>query len=243
MATQLLWDSLEDDQTYWWRVEAFDSYGASTLSNESRRFCTYFCQLPSPFVLLEPADSVQLPFGEVNFRWQAARDPDPADTSTYMLHIVAGEFVFAHDAGLDTCAALDVGALGVPDSVVAEWWVTAHSLCPDTSIESASRFHFYPPSAISGRGVSLSTEFALHPNFPNPFNPMTVIRYDVKQTGPVSVRIFDLLGREVTILVRGTVPAGSHTAIWDATGFPSGIYLCQMEASGFRQTRKLLLVK
>ncbi|MFH1011655.1 MAG: right-handed parallel beta-helix repeat-containing protein [bacterium] len=243
MVTHLLWDSLEDDQTYWWRVKAFDSYGAGTFSNQVRCFHTYFCEMPSPCALLGPADSLQLPFGEVHFRWQAARDPDPADTITYMLHIVAGDFVFAHDSGSDTCATIDVGALDLPDTVVAEWWVTAHSLCPDTSMESTSRFHFYPPSAISGRDISLPTDFALHPNYPNPFNPMTVIRYDVKQSGPVSVRIFDLLGREVATIVHETVPAGSYTAIWNAADFPSGVYLCQMEATGFRQTRKLLLVK
>ncbi|MBM3324212.1 MAG: T9SS type A sorting domain-containing protein, partial [Calditrichaeota bacterium] len=198
---------------------------------------------PSPFALLQPADSVQLPFGEVHFRWQAARDPDPRDTVTYMLCFIAGEIAFAINVGLDTCASLDVGALGLPDTVVAEWWVTAHSLCPDTSIESTSRFHFYPPSAISERDPSLPTDFALHPNYPNPFNPMTVIRYDVKQTGPVSLKIFDLLGREVAILVHETVPASSYTAIWNGAGFSSGIYLCRMEAPGFQQTRKLLLVK
>jgi hypothetical protein len=241
--THLVWGNLDDDQTYWWRVEAFDTYGAGTLSNEVRWFHTYFCEMPSPFALLAPADSSQLPFGEVTFQWQASYDPDPADSVTYTLHLVAGEFVLAHNAACDTCAMIDVGTLGLPDSVVAEWWVTAHSICPDTTIESTSRFHFYPPSAVSGHDVSVPAEYALHPNYPNPFNPVTSIRYDVKQTGAVSVRVFDLLGREVAVLVHGTVPAGSYTVTWDASGFPSGIYLCQMEASGFRQTRKLLLLK
>ncbi|MBU1936174.1 T9SS type A sorting domain-containing protein [bacterium] len=85
--------------------------------------------------------------------------------------------------------------------------------------------------------------FALHQNYPNPFNPTTTIRYDVKQTGLVSVKVFDILGREVAVLVSGTVSAGFHKVTWDAAGLPSGLYLCRMEASGFEHTMKLVLLK
>jgi hypothetical protein len=70
-----------------------------------------------------------------------------------------------------------------------------------------------------------------------------MIRYDVRKTGHVSLRVFDLLGREVATLVQGTIPAGSYTIAWDAADFPSGIYFCRMEAADFVQTRKMLLVK
>ncbi|MFH1011094.1 MAG: S8 family serine peptidase [bacterium] len=99
-------------------------------------------------------------------------------------------------------------------------------------IASATPFHSAVP-----------LEFALHPNWPNPFNPKTTIRYDVKETGLVTLKVFDLLGREVATLVKDEIPAGSQVVIWDAMELPSGIYLCRMEAQGFAQTRKLLLVK
>jgi hypothetical protein len=87
------------------------------------------------------------------------------------------------------------------------------------------------------------TDYALYASYPNPFNPVTTIRYDVRKTGPVSLRIFDLLGREVATLVQGTIPAGSYIASWNAADLPSGIYFCRMEAANFVQTRKMLLVK
>jgi hypothetical protein len=87
------------------------------------------------------------------------------------------------------------------------------------------------------------TEFALHAPYPNPFNPTTTIRYDVKETGLVSVRVFDLLGREVATLVHDIVPPGSYSVDWDATHLPSGFYLCQMETGEFMQVRKLVLLK
>jgi len=89
----------------------------------------------------------------------------------------------------------------------------------------------------------LPADYALHPSWPNPFNPTTMIRYDVRKTGHISLSVFDLLGREVTTLVQGTVPAGSYSVAWDATDLPSGIYFCRMEAAGFAQTRKMVLVK
>ncbi|MFH1011003.1 MAG: T9SS type A sorting domain-containing protein, partial [bacterium] len=86
-------------------------------------------------------------------------------------------------------------------------------------------------------------QFSLHQNYPNPFNAATTIVYDVKKTGPVSLKIFDLLGREVATLVQGTVPVGFYRVSWEAANLPSGIYLCRMEAPGFVQTQKLVLVK
>jgi alkaline phosphatase len=87
------------------------------------------------------------------------------------------------------------------------------------------------------------TGYALHPNWPNPFNATTIIRYDVVESGWVRVLVFDLLGRQVTTLVDTVCQPGSYTVSWNAANLPSGIYLCLMEAGNFAQTRKMLLVK
>jgi hypothetical protein len=86
-------------------------------------------------------------------------------------------------------------------------------------------------------------EFALYASYPNPFNPTTTIRYDVKESGLVSLKVFDLLGREVATLVHDIVPAGSYSINWDAGDLPSGLYLCRMEAERFVETRKMVLLK
>ena len=113
-----------------------------------------------------------------------------------------------------------------------------------SDVDIAGRETFYEQivSATPGRDV-IPTEFALHQNYPNPFNPTTTIRYDVKEAGLVSLIIFDLLGREVATLTHEEHSAGSYSTTWDAAGMPSGIYLCKMEADGFAQTRKLILLK
>ncbi len=96
--------------------------------------------------------------------------------------------------------------------------------------------------ATPGR-PSVPVQYALYQNYPNPFNPITTISYDVAETGFVSLKIYDVVGREVAILVDGKLAAGSYAATWNARGLPSGIYLCRMDAGSFTKVRKLLLVK
>ncbi|MBM3324504.1 MAG: T9SS type A sorting domain-containing protein [Calditrichaeota bacterium] len=69
------------------------------------------------------------------------------------------------------------------------------------------------------------------------------MRYDVPQAGKVTVTIFNLLGQRVETLFDGRQLAGSYTIAWDAANLPSGVYLCRMDASGFMQTRKMVLLK
>jgi hypothetical protein len=87
------------------------------------------------------------------------------------------------------------------------------------------------------------SEFVLHQNFPNPFNPSTVIRYQVPATTPVKLVVYDLLGREVEVLIDETKTPGEYTATFDAKGLSSGVYLYRLEAGNFVQTRRMLLVK
>jgi hypothetical protein len=85
--------------------------------------------------------------------------------------------------------------------------------------------------------------FALHPNFPNPFNPTTSISYDVATRSLVSLRVYDLLGREVAVLVDQAEDPGTHTVHFDAREFGSGVYFCTLKAAAFVGTRKLILIR
>ncbi|RJP78236.1 MAG: T9SS C-terminal target domain-containing protein [Candidatus Zixiibacteriota bacterium] len=79
--------------------------------------------------------------------------------------------------------------------------------------------------------------------FPNPFNPSTVARYEIRDASHVVLRVYDTAGREVAGLVDGWRDAGSHEVTFDASGLPSGIYLARLEAEGMVQTQKLVLLK
>lgn len=87
------------------------------------------------------------------------------------------------------------------------------------------------------------SEFKLCANFPNPFNPSTMIVFYMPRNENVTLKIYDLTGREVETLVEGEVPPGEHRMQWNAQGLASGVYLCRMTAKDFSQSIKLLYQK
>ncbi len=90
---------------------------------------------------------------------------------------------------------------------------------------------------------NLPEAFILEQNYPNPFNPETVINYRLSAVSKVSLRVFDLLGREVAVLVDGERPAGVHRTTWNAAGHPSGVYFCRLETGSAVQTRRMAVVR
>jgi len=94
----------------------------------------------------------------------------------------------------------------------------------------------------------LPDKFALHQNYPNPFNPITTLRYDLPENSLVNIIIYDLLGRQVKSLINQTQEAGYKSVLWNATnnyGKPvsAGVYLYQIQAGEFVQTKKMVLLK
>lgn len=85
--------------------------------------------------------------------------------------------------------------------------------------------------------------FELLSNFPNPFNPSTTITYRLPVSGLVDLKIFDLIGREVSTLVNQLRTPGTYTVQWDGSGQPSGVYFCRLQSRGFVETKRMILVR
>ena len=95
---------------------------------------------------------------------------------------------------------------------------------------------------------TIPSDFALHGNYPNPFNPTTQIRFDLPNKNDVKINIYNMLGQKVKVFSMPNTPAGTHTITWNATnqsGQPlsAGVYLYQMIAEDFVKTRKMILLK
>jgi hypothetical protein len=85
--------------------------------------------------------------------------------------------------------------------------------------------------------------FRLEQNYPNPFNPSTVIEFTLPQRGQVSLELFDVLGRRVKTLVDGTLEAGSHRTVVDASDLAGGVFFYRLTSAGGSMTRRMLVIR
>jgi len=92
-------------------------------------------------------------------------------------------------------------------------------------------------------GIGQPGNFRLSHNYPNPFNPSTTIRFSIPQQEKVSLKIIDVLGRIIAVLVNGILPAGEHSVLFDAHNLASGIYFYSLSSGNFINTKKLILLK
>jgi hypothetical protein len=123
-------------------------------------------------------------------------------------------------------------------------------ICHD---EPCAQFGFYPgcpyffPDSVStcsqSTAVEIPSGYSLGTNYPNPFNPLTVIPYTLREPGKVFLGIFNLQGALLTTLVDGWESLGDHSVLFDAGALPSGIYFYELRAADFVQVRKLMVVK
>ncbi|MGE5316339.1 MAG: glycosyl hydrolase family 18 protein [Acidobacteriota bacterium] len=95
----------------------------------------------------------------------------------------------------------------------------------------------------SGKDPSTPTEYALAQNFPNPFNPATVIRYALPSEGHVKLEVYSMLGARVAVLVDGHQSAGVHMVSFNAAGLPSGVYFYTISSGTFTASRRMMLLK
>ncbi len=92
--------------------------------------------------------------------------------------------------------------------------------------------------------IEIPDKYALYQNYPNPFNPRTTIKFDLSESGNVKLEIYNSLGEKVTTLYDGYMEAGyGKTIVWDASGFPSGVYYYKLTAGEFVDVKKMILMK
>jgi hypothetical protein len=96
-------------------------------------------------------------------------------------------------------------------------------------------------TATAGR--TMAADLTLEQNYPNPFNPNTMIGFQIPISGRVSLKIFDMLGREVATLVNTTMSSGHYIVSWNAEGYASGMYFSRLETGGSIATKKMILVR
>jgi len=137
----------------------------------------------------------------------------------------------------------------IGNSVTVRFTVWAHDGIDSVQVSGEDRILYVNRSEyLSVESENFPTEFALHENYPNPFNPTTQIRFDIPEVTNVNLIIYNMLGQKVKTFTMQSAPAGYHSLTWGATndlGVPvsAGVYLYQLQAEGFVKTKKMILLK
>lgn len=106
-----------------------------------------------------------------------------------------------------------------------------------------STIKYSQPIGIQTTSTEIPNKFSLSQNYPNPFNPVTNITFDLPKESFVKLKIYDALGKEISILANQDLKAGSYKIDWDASNYPSGVYFYKLEAGSFVESKKMILIK
>jgi len=218
---------------------------------------------PSSFALSEQ-DSVYITMANFDsdsivFTWDESADVEDDELSYHFTAelVINNQLTTEYDTTL-TANAMKIDYKSVFDEIYAaqsmlaaiEWDVSVSDGVEEVMAENGPLTVGVNASdaVLSIDEELLPDKFALHQNYPNPFNPVTTLRYDLPENSLVNIIIYDLLGRQVKTLVNQTQEAGYKSVLWNATnnyGKPvsAGVYLYQIQAGEFVQTKKMVLLK
>lgn len=145
-----------------------------------------------------------------------------------------------------TTINLDSAILDVNDVVRIRCVAADYTIFENFATDPDSGFFEFTVLPASTTGISSETvirDYNLVQNFPNPFNPITKIRYEIPELSFVSLKVYDTLGNELTILVNEVKPAGNYVTEFKATDLPTGIYFYRIQTGNFAETKKMVLMK
>ncbi len=134
-------------------------------------------------------------------------------------------------------AKCDIAEIIVYDTILSD---------PDRlSIEKylSNKYNITVTGVEDSQNKNIPENYTLYQNYPNPFNPSTTIKYSIPQASFVTLKIYDILGREVTSLVNGDKPAGTYNVEFRGSNLSSGVYFYRLQAGSFTQTKKFILMK
>jgi hypothetical protein len=198
---------------------------------------------PSAFDLLKPEDSFVVDDIEsVYFEWESSDDPD-GDMLQYMMHVSRQDGV--RDTSVSCSENTNYSFNGITFLESGRdylWWIEVTDGLVTVSSDTLS-FQVSQLTYLTGDLQTIPTEFRLHQNFPNPFNPTTTIAFALPRTGHVSILIYNVLGQKMATLVDALKPAGNHRVTFDALDLPNGTYFYMIRCGSFQQIRKMTLRK
>ena len=165
-----------------------------------------------------------------------------------LLIVFASAFVFQEHATAQVVVAKSVLGVGGEEFSDGEYRIVGTLGQPFMSSESNAVGFWYQASRqlnveVEQNSLNVPEEFQLQQNYPNPFNPTTTIEFALPKQSNVTLKLFDILGREIATLVDAELESGVHKINFDGQDLATGIYFYRIHADGFLKTKKLMLLK
>lgn len=218
---------------YYWRVSALNIAGESDYS-EQRDFTTGFPTIP---MLSSPADKELNVLLNTQLTWQGL-----AEAEEYQVQIAEGLSIEPSITIIDTLVQdtlLSISNLN-PEKIYS-WHVKGKNQYGFGLWSDVFKFKTEPLTSIADN--SLPLEFNLEQNYPNPFNPETTIKFTIASAGMVSLKVYDILGREVAVLLNRNMTKGNYEYNFNASNYSSGMYIYVLSNSKNVISKKMLFVK
>ncbi len=201
---------------------------------------------PQPFALIRPVyQTYSIMPDSIGFIWHCSNDPDHDDQVCYELRL-SDVSNFSHV--MEQYSQLtDTSFVYYPstnlDAGNYYWQITACDQHNATVRSEVGSFTIEYTAVMDTENHRQPISWRLEQNYPNPFNPVTTIRFDLPVSGQTTLKVFDLMGREVATLIDGFTDAGSHQVQFDASDIVSGIYYVRLSSGNFHAMKKIALVR
>ena len=225
---------LERGRRYFWRVGAVSQSGQGAWS-ETHDFRT-IVDTPTPSDPVIPPDQALVAPDSVLFIWTTSKP----EVEKYWFEIATDSGFTNRDVD-STLTDTTTAVLNLVGPFTYWWRVRAYNEAGWGPFSSASAFTV--PVSWAEDGRDLPREYGLSQNYPNPFNPQTVIAFELPAGEHVKLSVFDMLGREVAVLIDERRDAGRYHAVWNGARAASGVYVYRLTAGSFTKTRTMLLLK
>ncbi|MHB8336266.1 MAG: cellulase family glycosylhydrolase [Ignavibacteriaceae bacterium] len=241
---------LNSSKTYYWHASAVNLGGESNYSL-TRSFETGIdISIPLKPVNVTPALLETNVPRLANFSWSASSYAQEyelqiaTDYHVYLSGDSVGMFI-AQNVVLDTTIADTLIPITDPlnSNTTYFWHVSAKNTAGASGYSASWKFTTGTDLTLVKETSGTPKTFDLSQNFPNPFNPTTIIRYSVPKTSRVIIKVFDILGREVTTLVNSMQEPGTYHVEFNGSRFATGVYFFRMIASGYANIHKMILIK